>query len=96
MRHRNDILVAHEELMGSELVSLVHNAIDSVLESKNKTREQKLVDICFQIGLLISDTKYDLYKKTKEEKVEWIANQLRQCGFDTQPMGASWGVLKTK
>lgn len=25
---------------------------------------------------------------------EWVADQLRKCGFDTAPCGASWGVLK--
>jgi len=56
--------------------------------------DQRLVDICFEIGLLISDQRYDLYTKSKEEKAEWIAKQLRICGFDTQPMGSSWGKLK--
>jgi len=61
-----------------------------------KSRIQRLIDICFEIGLVISDPKLDLYKKTNDEKGEWIANQLRQCGFDTDPCGASWGVLKEK
>ena len=64
--------------------------------------EQKLIDLCFSIGLLISDTKgkdregneITLYKKSNEEKAEWIARQLRACGFDTVPRGMSWGVLK--
>jgi hypothetical protein len=64
-------------------------------------REQVLVDLCFAIGLMIStpgigrDNKpYDLTKLTNEQKAKWIAEQLRACGFDTHPVGMSWGVLK--
>jgi hypothetical protein len=57
-------------------------------------REQKLIDLCFEIGLTISDPKHNFQKKRIEERGEWIAKQLRACGFDTQPIGASWGVLK--
>jgi len=46
-----------------------------------KSQKQKLIDICFEVGLVISDTNLDLYKKSNEEKAEWIANQLQQCGF---------------
>jgi len=64
-------------------------------------REQKLVDLCFDIGLLISDTGNDregnpitLYKKSQQERAAWIAEQLRLCGFPTHPCGASHGVLE--
>jgi len=34
----------------------------------------------------------------KEQKLidqaNWVAEQLRGCGFDTTPCGSSWGVLK--
>ena len=60
----------------------------------NSTREQKLVDLCFEIGIMISTQKYDFKKMSVEEKAEWIAEQLKIAGFKTQPMGASWGVLK--
>jgi len=58
------------------------------------SNDQKLIDICFEIGLTISDTRYNMYKKSNEEKADWIAQQLRGCGFDTQPVGSSWGKLK--
>jgi hypothetical protein len=65
-----------------------------------RSREQKLVDLCFEIALTISSTgtdragkKITLYKKSNEEKAEWVARQLRLCGFDTQRRGMSWGVL---
>jgi hypothetical protein len=55
--------------------------------------KQKLIDICFQIGLTIksSDT---LKSMSIEELATWIAKQLRECGYDTEPCGASWGILK--
>ena len=55
---------------------------------------QKLVDVCFEIGIVISDPKYDFGKQTQEQRAEWIARQLRLTGFDTTPCGGSWGVLK--
>lgn len=58
------------------------------------SREQQLVDICFQIGLMISDPKYGFQNMSTETRAEWIADQLRACGFDTVPVGASWGVLQ--
>jgi PIN domain nuclease of toxin-antitoxin system len=58
-----------------------------------KAQEQKLVDIMFEVALTISDKKLKLYKKTNEEKAEWVADQLRKCGFNTMPCGSSWGVL---
>ena len=56
--------------------------------------EQLLVDVCFQIGLLMSNPKYDFVKMSDGEKAEYIAKQLRDCGFDTHSCGSSWGVLK--
>jgi hypothetical protein len=69
-------------------------------------REQKLVDMCFDIamhtyhgfklkGHNTRDDSYDGFDKmTQEEFGAWVARQLRIMGFDTQPMGISWGVLK--
>ncbi len=59
-----------------------------------KIREQKLIDICFEIGLMISEPKYGFTHMSNESKATWIADQLRGSGFDTEPMGASWGVLR--
>ena len=57
-------------------------------------REQKLVDICFAVGLMIHY--HDSFEgKTQEEVAEWITKQLRDSGFPTVPCGASWGVLNT-
>lgn len=66
-----------------------------------KNREQKLIDLCFEIALMISDTKDDrdgkpltLYKMPIEKKAKWIAKQLKDNGFSTEPCGSSYGILK--
>ncbi len=53
--------------------------------------DQKLIDITFEIALVAANY---LHGKTNEEIAEWVAKQLRDCGFDTEPRGASWGILK--
>lgn len=55
-------------------------------------QHQKLVDIAFQL-VGIASTNPILLKKNHHERMEWVAEQLRHCGFPTKPMGASWGVL---
>jgi hypothetical protein len=55
---------------------------------------QKLIDIVFEVGLTIHQND-QLEKMTKEEVANWISTQLRLCGYDTEPIGSSWGVLKT-
>lgn len=57
-----------------------------------ESREQKLIDICFAIGLAVRADK-KLQSLSQEELAEWIAKQLRESGFPTTPQGASWGVL---
>ena len=61
--------------------------------SMTTSREQKLVDICFEIGLTVADHSKFFKQKSKKDIAQWIANQLKQCGFSTTPMGMSWGVL---
>lgn len=57
-----------------------------------ESNEQKLVNICFELVLVATADKV-FCEKTNEEKAKWVADQLRGCGFDTHPRGASWGVL---
>ena len=59
---------------------------------KDQKREQKLIDICFEIAMMIHEH-HDKFKNN-EEVAKWVANQLEQCGFPTQQIGSSWGVLK--
>lgn len=58
-----------------------------------ENREQKLVDIMFQIGLMLSSPLYKMRDLPEEEKASWIVKQLEACGFPTYPSGMSWGVL---
>lgn len=62
----------------------------------DRNSNQKLIDIMFQCVLLRHDPQYRAHfdAKTQEEMAEWVAHQLRECGFDTSPCGMSWGVLK--
>jgi hypothetical protein len=56
-------------------------------------REQKLVDIAFSMAFTVLGNKEYFAKMTHSEVADWVAKQLRECGFPTTPMGASWGVL---
>jgi hypothetical protein len=58
-------------------------------------REQKLVDICFSCVLTVLDHYHveKFVKMSTTERAEWVAKQLRGCGFNTKPVGASWGAL---
>jgi hypothetical protein len=57
-----------------------------------ESREQKLIDILFQ-SVLVSTSSSWFKGKSNEEKAKWVAEQLRGCGFNTEPCGSSWGVL---
>ena len=57
-------------------------------------REQKLVDICFQIAATTRD--HVSFFENHPDHMSWVADQLRQCGFDTEPCGMSWGILKNE
>jgi DNA-directed RNA polymerase subunit N (RpoN/RPB10) len=62
---------------------------DCYISDMNKAK-QDLITLCFSIGIMISDPKHEFHKKTVEERAEWIAKQLRDCGYDTKPVGMSW------
>jgi len=60
-----------------------------------RTENQKLIDIMFQIAMVLHSGCNTWAKDWSDENIaEWIRDQLKICGFDTVPMGASWGVLK--
>jgi len=60
-----------------------------------KNNDQKLVDLCFHIGITIHA--YEILQKlSRKDLGTWVADQLRNNGFDTTPVGLSWGVLKIK
>lgn len=53
-------------------------------------REQKLVDLCFNLVLTITSTFTELSHK---KKAAWVIKQLNQNGFSTTPCAGSWGEL---
>ena len=57
------------------------------------SEQQHLVDICFQIAFTVARDK-KLAALPQPQIASWVAGQLKACGFDTIPCGASWGVLK--
>jgi len=59
----------------------------------SSNREQLLIDIMFQIGLMIHSSE-NLKSKSVPEVAEWIAGQLKDCGFPTYSCGSSWGILE--
>lgn len=56
--------------------------------------QQKLIDITFEIALTLHRNREWAKGKSNEEIATWVAEQLRECGFDTQPVGSSWGALR--
>jgi hypothetical protein len=56
-------------------------------------REQELVDIMFQVVIATTEDKV-FCELNNEDKAKWLRNTLANCGFPTEPIGASWGVLK--
>jgi hypothetical protein len=54
-------------------------------------REQELVNICFQIAMVAAEY---MHGKPNDEIAKWVAHNLKECGFPTQPCGSSWGVLE--
>lgn len=74
------------------------NSYDEILvqpKTYSKQDVQKLVDYAFAIAIATFEN-HEHYKKTfnKEQYMLWVAQNLREGGFDTQPKGSSWGVLK--
>jgi hypothetical protein len=57
-----------------------------------KKEKQELIDLMFQLVLVAtSDKKF--CKKPRGERMAWVANQLREMGYDTHPIGMTWGTL---
>ena len=70
-----------------------------------RDRMQKLVDLCYDLVLTATDEGrgrdgkpparwFRAKGRTTEQKAAWVTDQLRGCGFDTSPCGATWGLLK--
>lgn len=57
-----------------------------------ENREQKLIDLMFQMVLVATNDPV-FCNRPRGERMAWVANNLRDSGFDTHPIGMSWGVL---
>jgi len=55
---------------------------------------QKLIDIVFSVALTLHGNFNEFKNMKNEEIASWISKQLKDCGFETEPCGSSWGVLK--
>jgi hypothetical protein len=56
----------------------------------NSEREQTLIDAMFEIAMRA----HELAQLDRDDRAKWVAGNLRDLGFDTEPRGMSWGVLK--
>ena len=57
-----------------------------------ENREQNLIDLMFNMVLVATNDPI-FCKRPRGERMAWVANNLRDLGFDTHPIGMSWGVL---
>ena len=57
-----------------------------------RSKEQQLIDIMFEVAIRMQmgDAKFE----TREECADWVTKNLKAKGFDTEPCGMSWGILK--
>ena len=55
--------------------------------------EQKLIDIVFEVVMVLHHYPDSFKGMDRDEKAAWVRRQLDGCGFKTIPMGMSWGVL---
>lgn len=63
----------------------------------NRSPEQHLIDIMFEMVIRLTDIHLGNKPcpfKDREAAAKWVAHHLREGGFDTEPMGMSWGMLK--
>lgn len=56
-------------------------------------REQKLIDMMFAVALTIKGNPQYFGCQPNSRTADWVADQLRVSGFDTKPVGSSWGLL---
>ena len=57
--------------------------------------EQKFIDLMFE--MVMATTNDPVFcKRPRGERMAWVANNLRDMGHDTHPIGMSWGVLVNK
>ncbi len=57
--------------------------------------KQELINLMFRMVLSATDDP-EFCRKSRGERMAWVANSLRHMGYDTHPIGMSWGVLVDK
>jgi len=66
---------------------------------RERSSEQKLVDILFECVMMMHDKEYGkaLLEADRDDLAAWVRRQLDGCGFpNVGPMGMSWCVLKSE
>lgn len=53
---------------------------------------QKLINLMFQMVLVTTNDPV-FCKRPRGERMAWVANNLRALGYDTHPIGSSWGTI---
>lgn len=53
---------------------------------------QELIDIMFEVAITMHNNVWFI-GKSQEEVAEWLRGQLKECGYETEPCGASWAIL---
>lgn len=57
-----------------------------------ESERQKLITLIF--NMVIASTSDPVFcKRPRGERMAWVANNLRDFGYDTHPIGMSWGTL---
>ena len=54
---------------------------------------QKLIDICFEMVLTVKGSSF-AKDMSRDDLANWVRENLKKMGFETEPIGLSWGVLK--
>ena len=80
------------EMMDEYVEKMTHVEPPKLLQS----REQKLVDLCFEFAIKSPGFTWAGYEEHTMNCTiaNWVQSTLKDCGFDTTPCGMSWGVLK--
>ena len=55
-------------------------------------KEQKLINLMFEMVLVTTNDPV-FCKRPRGERMMWVADNLRSSGYDTHPIGMSWGVI---
>ena len=63
-----------------------------VIHSQTQS-EQQLIDLMYTIALTTYEWQVNNDSVDRKDIAKWVTNTLRSCGYETMPIGSSWGVL---